>query len=91
MQAACGIEKDKVVAVSAGVVDAVLRDLDRVALSLVKNGDIQLPADYLQLFDRGRTVNVAGDEQRTSLLLFPEQSGKLCAVCRFAAPCRPAS
>ena len=62
----------------------MLRDLDRVALSLVKNGDIQLPADYLQLFDRGRTVNVTGDEQRTSLLLFPEQSGKLCAVCRFA-------
>ena len=84
VQAACGIEENKVVAVFAGEVNAVLCDFDRVALTLVEYGDVKLLADYLQLFDCGRTVNVAGNEQRTSLLLFAEQSGELCAVCRFA-------
>lgn len=37
MQAACGIEENQIIAVLAGKVDAVLCDLDRIALTFVKN------------------------------------------------------
>ena len=46
VQAACGIEENQIIAVLAGKVDAVLCDLDRIALTFVKNGDVKLLANY---------------------------------------------
>ena len=72
VQAACRIEEDDVVAVFLRVLDAGLRDLDRIALPHLEDGDIELRADGLELFDGGGTVHVAGHEQRTLALLAHE-------------------
>ena len=47
VQAACGIEENQIITVLTGKVDAVLCDLDRIALTFVKNGDVKLLANYL--------------------------------------------
>ena len=80
MQAACGIEENQIVAVLFGKVDAVLCDLDRIALALVKHRDVQLLADHLELVDRRGAVYVARDEQRAPLLLLAQQACELGAV-----------
>ena len=79
VQAACRIEEDHVVAVPDGVGDGGLCNVDRVRLTHLKDGDIELRAYDLQLLDGGRTVNVTGGEQRVLVLLF-EKPGELCTV-----------
>ena len=69
VQAACGIEKHDVVAVVAGIFDGFLRNGDRIDLTHLENGDIQLLSDDLQLCDGRGTVHVARGEQRTVALL----------------------
>ena len=83
VQAARSVQKYHVVSVPDGVCDRGLRDIDRVRLPHLKDGDIELTAHDLQLLDGRRTVNVAGDEQRIFVLLF-EKARKFRAVCRFA-------
>ena len=79
VQAARRVEKHEVVAVLAGVLDAGLGDLDRVALPHLEHGDVELRADGFQLLDRRRAVHVARDEQRALALLF-HQPRELRAV-----------
>ena len=69
VQAACGIEKHDVVAVVAGIFDGFLRNGDRIDLTHLENGDIQLLSDDLQLRDGRGTVHVARGEQRAMSLL----------------------
>ena len=83
MQTTCGIDKYQIMPVLAGKVYASLGNLDRIALSHVKNRDAELRTNYFQLIDRGRTVYVTRDEQGTSLLLFFEQTSEFGAVGRF--------
>ena len=83
MQPTCSVEENHVVSVPDGVGDGSLRNIDRVCLPHLKNGDIELRTDDLQLLDGSGTVNVTGDEQRFFVLLF-EQPRQLCAVGRFA-------
>ena len=54
-------------------------DVHGIGLAHLKDGDIQLFAHHLQLFDGGGTVDVAGHQQRP-LALFLEQAGQLGAV-----------
>ena len=57
-------------AVILRVADGLLGDMDGIALPHLKDGDVELTADDLQLLDGGGTVNVAGREQRIFVLLF---------------------
>ena len=79
VQAAGGVEDNDVVAVVFGMLDRVFGDLHRADGSHLKDGGVHLCADHLQLLNRGRTVDVAGDQQRAASLL-AEHFGKLCRV-----------
>ena len=61
------------------MLDAGLGDRDRIALSHLEHGNIELAADGLKLLDGSRTVHVARDEQRT-LALLAHEPGELGAV-----------
>jgi hypothetical protein len=80
MQPSCGIQKDHVVAVVPGVLDGLLGNVYRVRLTHFKHRDIQLFAHYLQLVDSGRTVHIAGHQQRPLAELSAHQARQLGAV-----------
>ena len=82
MQTARRVEENHVVAVPDGVGNGGFRNVDRVRLPHLEDGDAELSADDLKLLDGRRTVDVAGDEQRIFILLF-EQARELRAVRRF--------
>ena len=82
MQTARRIENDDIVVVILRVFHALHGDIDRVDLTEIKDRDLRLSADDLELVDRGRTVNVTGDEQRMMTVLF-ELLCELGAVRRF--------
>ena len=69
VQAAGRVKKDQVVAVLLRMLDRGFGDVHGVGLSHLEHGDVQLPADGLQLRDGGGTVDVAGGQQRTFTLL----------------------
>ena len=75
MQAARSVEKHHVVAVILRVADGLLGDMDGIALPHLKDGDVELTADDLQLRDGGGTVHVAGHQQGSAALLAPEEIG----------------
>ena len=83
MQAAGGIEDDYVVAVVLGVLDSGFGDFNGVFGAHFKHGHARLFADDLQLVDSRGTVDVAGYEHRTAVLLFFEHFGELCGVGGF--------
>ena len=65
------------------------RGLDRIARSSVDR-DVELPAELLELVDRGRALEVGRDEP--GLLAFlAEQQGELRSGGRLPEPWRPAS
>ena len=82
VQTARRVEENHVVAVPDGVGDGGFRNVDRVRLPHLEDGDAELSADDLKLLNGRRTVDVAGDKQRIFILLF-EQARKLRAVRRF--------
>ncbi|MNW04134.1 hypothetical protein D3C71_2001760 [compost metagenome] len=60
MQTACGIDDDIIVIVILGLLQRLLRDLDRTHLVAQREyRHFDLFAENLQLLDRGRTVNIA--------------------------------
>ena len=84
VEAAGRIEEYEIVSVTARVIDRVLRDLRRVALTFLIYGKIELFADGFELIDRSGTVHVARDEQGTLVLALAHERGELCAVRGFA-------
>ena len=72
VETAGGIQKDDVVAVVPGVAQGVLRDLYRVSLALLKDGQVQLSAHDLELLDGGGPVHVAGGQQGPLAVLPPQ-------------------
>ena len=83
MQAACGIQKHHVVAVVTGIFQGFLGNMYRLILSHLKDRDVQLLADHLQLRDRSGTVHVAGNQQRAFAELAAHQAGQFRAVGGF--------
>ena len=63
--------------------DRLFGDLDGVFGAHFKHRHACLFADDLQLVDSRRTVNVAGDQQRTAVLLFLEHFGELGGMGRL--------
>ena len=53
--------------------DAVLRDLDRVLRVLAVDRDLDLAAELLELVDRGRALEVGGDERGLLAVLAQQQ------------------
>ena len=69
-QAAGGIDNHQVVAVLLGMVDGVEGDGHGIlALGLAIDGHLDLLGDGFQLLDGGRTIDVAGNQQRFALFL----------------------
>ena len=76
------IEKDNIVAMLFGVLNARLCNVHRVCAAHLKNGYVKLSADCFKLLNSSGAVNVAGYEQR-ALAAFFHQSRKLCTVGGF--------
>ena len=85
MQAARSVEKHHVVAVILRVADGLLGDMDGIALPHLKDGDVELTADDLQLRDGGGTVHVAGHEQRALAELAAHEPRELGGVRRLTS------
>ena len=83
MQTAGGIQKYHVVTVVGGVLHRFPGDGHGVDLPHFKHRDIQLLAHHLQLGNGGRTVHVAGRQQRALAELAAHQAGQLRAVGGF--------
>ena len=78
MQPAGCIDNQHITLIIPGIFDCFLSGFDRILGSFFKHGNVDLLSDYLQLFDGGRTVNIAGGQHR----LFPllgQVSGQLGA------------
>ena len=89
LQAAGGVDDDRVVAALAGELRRVGGDIDRVAAGpLLVDRDADLLAKRLQLVDCGRTVDVGGHEQGIAPLL-AQVDGELGGVGRLAASLEP--
>src|SRR6266540_1316639 len=73
MQAAGGVQDDRVYAVLGESADAVVDDRHRIRIVLAVNGNLNLPAELLELVDRGGSLKVGGDEPRLPSLLAQEQ------------------
>ena len=59
-----GINDDHILALTLGVVDGVLRNLDRVLVAFFAiDFNLNLLAQDLQLLDSGRTIHVASHQQ----------------------------
>ena len=83
MQSACGVDEHHVIAVFLCVRNARLGDFDRGnAGAHAEHGNAEFFADDLKLLDRGRAVNIAGDQQRV-LAFFLIVTGELAAVRGF--------
>ena len=82
MQTAGGIQDHHVVAVVLRVTDSLLRDLDRILGTHFKDRHAGFLADDLQLVDRRRAVDIAGDQHGTVILRL-EHFGELCRVGGF--------
>ena len=73
-----GIDDNQVVTFGLGLLDGVLGNLHGVfAVGLAVHGHVNLLGQYAQLFDGGRTIDVAGHEQRLAVLLRLEHAGQL--------------
>ena len=83
LQAARRVDDDGRNAETLGFGDAVLGDRDRIVGRLAVDRQIDLLAERLQLRDRGRPVDVGGDEQRPPSLLF-EPKRELARMGRLA-------
>ena len=68
MEPTGGVQKHHVVAVLFGVLHGGFRDVHRVGLAHLKDGDIQLTAHHLQLLDGGGAVDIAGNQKRLPAL-----------------------
>jgi hypothetical protein len=64
VQPAGGVDDDDVLAGLARGVEAALRRLDGILRVRAVDGDLQLAAERLELVDRGRALQVGGDERR---------------------------
>ena len=78
MQPAGCIDNQHIALIIPGVFNCFLRGFDRILGSFFKHGNVDLLSDYLQLFDGGRTVNIAGGQHRLFALL-GQVSGQLGA------------
>ena len=67
-----------------GVGNCLLGGLDRVLSSPFKDRDPRLFAYYLQLFDSGRTIDVASDQKRFLALSLCKVSCELAGHSRLA-------
>ena len=70
MQTAGGIEDDDIVAVVFGVFDGFFRDGDGVFGAHLKDRYLRFRADDLELFDRGGSIDIAGDQHGSVVLFF---------------------
>ena len=82
MESARGVDNEDIVTVVLGVFERLTCDRDRVYLSHFKDLHVSLLTNDLKLIYSGRTVNIAGCEERTVSLFF-EQLCKLCGVGGF--------
>ena len=73
LQPARGVDDDDVVAGLARGVEAVLHDLDRILRVAAVDGDLDLAAELLELVDRGRALQVGGDQRGLLPVLAQEQ------------------
>ena len=77
MQTSGGIQHYNIKTVVLGVSDALFCDLHRVGLTHFEDMRACLFADYLQLVDSRRSVDIAGNKQRTAVL----RDKVLCELC----------
>ena len=82
LEAAGGIDDDDVLARLGGLRDSVARDRDRVLRAGV-DGNLDLPAELLELLDRGRPLEV-GRDQRGLLALLAQEERELGGSGRLA-------
>jgi hypothetical protein len=73
LQTACRIEDDDVAAVRLRAVDAVAHRLDGVGALLRVDGNAHLAAELDELIDRGRALQVGGDERRLLTVALQEK------------------
>ena len=90
VQPARGVEDHDVEPVLAGGVEPEPRRLDGIASVERVDRDLDLPAELLELVDRRRALEVAGDERR-ALASFRRSSASFAAAVVLPEPCRPAS
>ena len=64
---------------------------DRIARAAFEDRQVDLLAERLQLLDRGRTIDVGGDEQRLRRPCSFKRSASLPACVVLPEPCRPTS
>ena len=78
LEPAGGVDDDDVAALRLRLLDPVARDRDRVLRRAVEvDGDLDLLAELLELVDRGRPLEVGGDERRRLALLLAEEQREL--------------
>ena len=86
-QAARRVHDDHVVLVLLGVVDGVLGYLHGVLVAFLGiHGDVQLPAQHLQLVDGRRAVHVARHQQGALAPLGAQHVGQLAREGGLARP-----
>ena len=74
VEPAGGVDDEDVAPLRAGLVEALLRHLDRVLRRAVEvDRDLDLLAELLELVDRGRALEVGGHERRRLPFLAEEQ------------------
>ena len=78
MQSTSGIEDNDIISVVLRMLDRILCDLHWTDGSHLKHRSVYLLTDNFQLFNRCRTINVTGNQQRTFALL----AEHLCQFCR---------
>ena len=67
------VDDDDVEPIAARLVEPVLGRCYRIARSVAIDGDLDLPAELLELLDRRRALKVAGDERRSLPFLAQEE------------------
>ncbi len=82
---------DDVAPVGLRALDAVAHGLHRVAALVGVDGDADLRAELHELVDRGRPLEVGGDERGLACPSFWSSSASLPAAVVLPEPCRPAS
>ena len=84
MQATGGIDDQHIAAIVARMLHGFLHRFNRILRALFKYGHVNLLAHHLQLTDSGRTVNIAGGQQRL-FAFFYQVIGQLAAHGGFTS------
>ena len=89
MQPPGGVDDRHVTALAHTLLDSLAGDRDRVmAVAACVDRNLDLAAELLELVDRGRALQVAGDEERPVLFLAKEER-QLCRRGRLARALQP--